>query len=81
MSSAAPSFVPSPPRAARLEELFDEVAELTGQRNAIDARIVEIAAEIDRDELWGMTGQLRDLVEQLLKPRRTRRARDERRCR
>ena len=36
--------------------LFDELAELTGQRNAIDGRIVEIAAEIDRDELCGATG-------------------------
>ena len=40
----------------RLEDLFVEVAELTGQRNAIDGRLVEIAAEIDRDGLWGMTG-------------------------
>lgn len=36
--------------------LFDELAELTGQRNAIDGRIVEIVAEIDRDGLWGNTG-------------------------
>ena len=36
--------------------LFDELAELTGQRNAIDGRIVQIAAELDRDELIGMTG-------------------------
>jgi hypothetical protein len=40
----------------RLEVLFDELAELTGQRNAIDGRVVEIVAEIDRDELWGATG-------------------------
>ncbi|OBA59850.1 hypothetical protein A5647_15245 [Mycobacterium sp. 1100029.7] len=40
----------------RLEVLFEELAELSGQRNAIDGRIVEIAAEIDRDELCGMTG-------------------------
>jgi len=40
----------------RLDALFDEVAELTGQRNAIDARLVEIVAEIERDELWGSTG-------------------------
>ncbi len=40
----------------RLEVLFEELAELTGQRNAIDGRIVEIVAEIDRDELWGATG-------------------------
>ncbi|HEX7322883.1 MAG TPA: hypothetical protein VF299_08120, partial [Mycobacterium sp.] len=31
----------------RLEVLFDELAELTGQRNAIDGRIVEIVAEIE----------------------------------
>ena len=40
----------------RIEVLFDELAELTGQRNAIDGRIVEIVAEIDRDQLWGATG-------------------------
>jgi hypothetical protein len=32
------------------------LAELAGQRNAIDGRIVEIAAQIDRDKLWGATG-------------------------
>jgi hypothetical protein len=36
--------------------LFDELSELAGQRNAIDGRIVEIAAEMDRDELCGATG-------------------------
>ncbi len=36
--------------------LFEELAELTGQRNAIDGRIVQIVAEIDRDELCGITG-------------------------
>jgi len=40
----------------RLGVLFEEWAELSGQRNAIDGRIVEIVAEIDRDELWGATG-------------------------
>jgi len=40
----------------RLAVLFDELAELTGQRNAIDGRIVEIVAEIDREQLWGSTG-------------------------
>ncbi|MBB2771079.1 UNVERIFIED_ORG: hypothetical protein GGE11_001992 [Mycolicibacterium obuense] len=40
----------------RLEVLFEEVAELAGQRNAIDARLVEIAAEIDHDGLGGITG-------------------------
>lgn len=42
--------------AQRLEVLFDELAELTGQRNAIDGRIVQIVAEIDHDQLWGSTG-------------------------
>ena len=36
--------------------LFGELAELAGQRNAIDGRVVEIVAEIDRDELCGATG-------------------------
>lgn len=36
--------------------LFSELAELTGQRNAIDGRIVEIVAEVDREALWGNTG-------------------------
>jgi hypothetical protein len=40
----------------RLEMFVDELAELTGQRNAIDGRIVEIVAELERGELWGMTG-------------------------
>ena len=40
----------------RLEVLFGELAELAGQRNAIDGRIVEIVAEMDREELCGSTG-------------------------
>jgi Domain of unknown function (DUF222)/HNH endonuclease len=40
----------------RLSVLFEELSELAGQRNAIDGRIVEIAAEIERDDLWGATG-------------------------
>jgi Domain of unknown function (DUF222)/HNH endonuclease len=40
----------------RIDVLFEELAELRGQRNAIDGRIVEIVAEIDRDGLWGNTG-------------------------
>ncbi|WNG93717.1 HNH endonuclease signature motif containing protein [Mycobacterium sp. ITM-2016-00318] len=40
----------------RLEGLFEELSELAGQRNAIDGRIVEIAAEMERDSLWGATG-------------------------
>ena len=40
----------------RLEAIFEELAELTGQRNAIDGRIVDLVAEIDHDHLWGATG-------------------------
>ncbi len=40
----------------RLAVLFGELAELCGQRNAIDGRIVAIAAELDGRQLWGMTG-------------------------
>ena len=36
--------------------LFGEMEELTGQRNAIDSRLVEIAAEIEGDGIWGATG-------------------------
>ena len=36
--------------------LFEELAQLAGQRNAIDGRIVQIVAELDRDELCGATG-------------------------
>jgi len=54
------SLTASPPVAVtpadRLEVLFEELAELAGQRNAIDGRIVEIVAELDRDELCGATG-------------------------
>ncbi|ORB73106.1 HNH endonuclease signature motif containing protein [Mycobacterium scrofulaceum] len=53
LTASAPSAV-SP--AERLDVLFEELAELTGQRNAIDGRIVQIVAEIDRDELCGITG-------------------------
>jgi hypothetical protein len=52
--TASSDAVVSP--AERLEVLFEELAELAGQRNAIDGRIVEIVAEMDRDELCGMTG-------------------------
>jgi hypothetical protein len=55
MSSTATSLSPK----ERLDELFGELAELTGQRNAIDGRIVDIIAEIDGDGvhgLWGNTG-------------------------
>jgi hypothetical protein len=56
MSSSASSGAVAVRPDQRLEVLFDELAELAGQRNAIDARIVEIVAEVDRDELWGATG-------------------------
>ena len=56
MSSTASSGAAVLSPAARLEVLFEELAELAGQRNAIDGRIVEIVAEVDRDELWGATG-------------------------
>jgi Domain of unknown function (DUF222)/HNH endonuclease len=52
--TATPSAAVSP--AARVEVLFEELAELAGQRNAIDGRVVEIVAELDRDELCGATG-------------------------
>jgi hypothetical protein len=52
--TASPPAAVSP--AARVEVLFEELAELAGQRNAIDGRIVEIVAELDRDELCGVTG-------------------------
>ncbi|ORA21239.1 HNH endonuclease signature motif containing protein [Mycobacterium aquaticum] len=57
MSTPATPFAddgPSP--AQRLEVLIDELAELCGQRNAIDGRIVDIVAELERDELCGATG-------------------------
>jgi hypothetical protein len=56
MSSAAASFAAELRPNERFEALCDELAELCGQRNAIDGRIVEIVAEVDRDELWGATG-------------------------
>ncbi|MDT5081503.1 MAG: hypothetical protein QOJ80_6140, partial [Mycobacterium sp.] len=54
MSPIVADGVVSP--VARLDELFDELAELSGQRNAIDGRLVDIVAELDRDELCGATG-------------------------
>jgi Domain of unknown function (DUF222)/HNH endonuclease len=56
MSSTASSGAAVARPDQRLEVLFDELAELTGQRNAIDGRIVEIVAELDRDGLVGVTG-------------------------
>lgn len=57
MGSIAPSGVEVDlSRHERLSELFGRLEELSGQRNAIDGRIVEIVAEIDRDNLWSTTG-------------------------
>src|SRR6201995_935395 len=56
MSSTASAAAAVVSPSERLEVLFEQLAELTGQRNAIDGRIVEIVAEIDRDELCGATG-------------------------
>ncbi len=56
MSSTATYGSGVTPRGQRLDVLFEELAELAGQRNAIDGRIVDIVAELERDELWGATG-------------------------
>ncbi|MCP9276861.1 HNH endonuclease signature motif containing protein [Mycolicibacterium arenosum] len=59
MSTAAASYGPDLSRGERLDALFAELAEITGQRNALDGRIVDIVAEIDGDGvygLWGNTG-------------------------
>src|SRR3954470_7527977 len=56
MSSTATSFATEVRPNERLEVLFEELSELAGQRNAIDARIVEIAAEMERGDLCGATG-------------------------
>ena len=56
MSSIAPAAPAEMHGDARIEVLFEELAELTGQRNAIDGRLVDIIAEIDHDGLWGNTG-------------------------
>jgi hypothetical protein len=58
MSAPAVAPLPSPvvTQNDRLEVLFDRLAELAGQRNALDAQLVDIVAEIDREGLWGITG-------------------------
>jgi hypothetical protein len=56
MSSPAASLAPEVSPVERLDAFFDELSELTGQRNAIDGRIVEIVGEIVRDGLGGTTG-------------------------
>jgi Domain of unknown function (DUF222)/HNH endonuclease len=55
VSSIASSVAAATPKE-RLEVLFEELSELTGQRNAIDGRIVAIVAELERDDSCGMTG-------------------------
>ncbi|WP_428847531.1 hypothetical protein [Mycolicibacterium cosmeticum] len=52
MSAAAASLEPK----ERLAVLFGEIGELCGQRNAIDGRLVETVAEIEREDLAGMAG-------------------------
>ena len=56
MCSTASSGATAVRSDERLAVLFEELSELAGQRNAIDGRIVEIAAEMERDELCGATG-------------------------
>ncbi|BBX82922.1 HNH endonuclease signature motif containing protein [Mycolicibacterium aubagnense] len=56
MSSTATPLATGLSPCERLEAFVDEIGELTGQRNAIDGRLVEIVAEIARDGLWGATG-------------------------
>jgi Domain of unknown function (DUF222) len=56
MSTPAKSLTAESSPTPRLEVLFEELSELAGQRNAIDGRIVQIAAEIEGDGLWGATG-------------------------
>jgi hypothetical protein len=56
MSSPAGSLVTEVSPKERLAELFERIAELTGQRNAIDGALVDLVAEIDHTNLVGMTG-------------------------
>ncbi|WP_083405676.1 HNH endonuclease signature motif containing protein [Mycolicibacterium rutilum] len=55
-SATASDDAPAVSRGDRLLKLYERLAELSGQRNAIDGQIVEIVAEIDRDGLWAGTG-------------------------
>jgi hypothetical protein len=55
MSSTASDATEVSPKE-RLAVLFEELAELSGQRNALDGRLVEIVAEIDQRGLCGLTG-------------------------
>jgi hypothetical protein len=45
-----------PGQLTRLDALFEQLAELQGQRNAIDARIVDVVQQLEDGELWGVTG-------------------------
>jgi hypothetical protein len=54
--SVGVSVVQPPGPRDRVEVLFDRLAELCGQRNAIDGRIVDIVAELDGAQLCGLTG-------------------------
>ncbi|PJE13727.1 MAG: hypothetical protein CK429_13405 [Mycobacterium sp.] len=56
MSLTFPVRVAEQPPVKRLDVLFEELSELAGQRNAIDGRIVQIVAEMERDQLCGSTG-------------------------
>ncbi|OBA64399.1 hypothetical protein A5647_02605, partial [Mycobacterium sp. 1100029.7] len=55
-SSSSPSSSEAVVAPDRLGVLFEELAQLAGQRNAVDGRIVEIVAQIDREGLCGATG-------------------------
>ncbi|MGV0794353.1 DUF222 domain-containing protein [Mycolicibacterium sp. XJ1819] len=56
MSTATPGDARVMSPTERLDACIAELEELSGQRNAIDGRIVELTAEIDRDGLWATTG-------------------------
>ncbi len=43
-------------REQRVDAVFERLAELQGQRNVIDAQIVDVVAELERDELWAVAG-------------------------
>ena len=44
------------PQEARLDTVLARLAELQGQRNAIDAQIVDLVAELSEDDLYLVTG-------------------------
>jgi hypothetical protein len=41
---------------ARVGAVFERLAELQGQRNVIDAQIVDVVRDLDEDDLWAATG-------------------------